>query len=219
MQKIQFIDLVIDRCSGGGTSPELKALYHSAIVEKHIENAIESLFQPNQSDLMAETGINNWFYDFMTKAYLMKVEFDETRDKYFSNLPAAVTSINSNSAVRLIYPVHSEQSAFLPRSQTDNFLMGELDVNRFMDIVKFTVESNLKIYYTGGTDLLCAIYKRNENVYAKLAVKFSELEDTDEITIPDGKNAAIFEYVKQVMMQIKPEDIENDNVPNQINNA
>jgi hypothetical protein len=215
MQKKQLIHLVIDRLAGGNTNSDLRGIYHPKIVEKQIENAFESLINPDQESIFAEIGLNNWKMDFCTKGYSLTVYYDALRDKYYSQLPVGITSINNNSGIRMIYPIKSEKDSFIPRAQTDNFLMGNLDVENLTDIVRYTYESNNQVYYSGNKDLLCRIHKQNEYVYAKLAVKFSELEDTDEINIPDGKNEAVFQYVMQAMMQTKPEDVTNNNLPDQ----
>lgn len=218
MNKKNLIDLTIDFLTGGALTPALKSVYHPEIVKYQLEVAFDTLLGQGDSDsVLNEMGIPNWRYDSMTKAYLLSVEYDTLRDKYYSNLPVGVMSLNNNSGIRMIYPTKSEESAFIPRSQTDNFLMGTLDVNKFTDIVRFTYESNNTVYYTASesNQLLCRLHKENKSVYAKLAVKFGALEDTDEITVPDGKLGTIFQFVAEALSRKKPEDLTDDNVPNQ----
>lgn len=218
MNKANLIDLTIDYLTGGALTPALKSVYHPEIVSYQLELAFDSLLGQGDSDsVLNEMGIPNWKYDSMTKAYLLSVEYDTLRDKYYSNLPVGVMSLNNNSGIRMIFPTKSEESAFIPRSQTDNFLMGSLDVNRFTDLIRFTYESDNKVYYTASesNQLLCRLHKANQGVYAKLAVKFGALEATDEITVPDGKLGQIFEFVANALGSKKKEDLTNDDVPNQ----
>jgi hypothetical protein len=55
-----------------------------------------------------------------------------------------------------------------------------------------------------------------ENVLMKLAIKFEEFEDDDDIDIPDGKDLEIFQTVVQLMNAKRPLDNVNDNNPQQV---
>lgn len=216
MTKNQLIDLVRDNLASD-TPRELKAIYHPKIVEKYLEMAFDSLYSTGDTQreqLASEYGLSNWIYDSMTKVYSLPVNYDSTRDKYYSDIPVGIMSVNNNSGVRMVYPIKSELSAFLPRRQADNFLLGDLEVNSIGGFVYYILEGQ-KLWYSGDTQLVCRLHKEPQNVLAKLAVKFSVLEPTDEITIPDGKNDDIFQSVWNFMRLKKPEDLTNDTTPNQ----
>jgi hypothetical protein len=54
-----------------------------------------------------------------------------------------------------------------------------------------------------------------ENVLMKLAIKFEEFEDDDDIDIPDGKDLEIFQTVVGLINAKNPMDIVNDSTAQQ----
>jgi hypothetical protein len=157
-----------------------------------------------KDELADEMGQSIWRYDQMTKRFYQPILQDPISDKFYSELPAQIMSVNNNQGIRLISPAKEESTAFLPRRQLSTYLMDGLDVNT-MDNIFYTLEGR-KVYYSGNIDC------RWENVLMKLAVKFEELEDEDWINIPDGDSAQIFQMMLGFMTGKLPSDLTDDNV-------
>jgi hypothetical protein len=134
---------------------------------------------------------------------------DTVRDRRYSELPAHILSVVNNGGIRMICPVKEEQTQFFPRALTDTFLMDGLDVGQLTGMIYFNLERK-NVYYSGDMDCTW------ENVLMKLAIKFEEFEDDDDIDIPDGKDLEIFQTVVQLMNAKRPLDNVNDNNPQQV---
>lgn len=211
MTKQQVIDLCKKFLSGGGaTPPELRMINDPRVIEKYISLAFDTFFNKSSSvkdELDDEAGRSNWRYDQMTKRFYQPILQDPISDKFYSQLPAQIMSVNNGQGIRLIAPSKEESTAFLPRKTLGTFLFDGLDVNT-MDNIFYTLEGR-NVYYSGNID--CAW----ENVLMKLAVKFEELEDEDWINIPDGDAAQIVQTAIGFMSGKLPSDIADDNTPSQ----
>lgn len=206
MRKIQIVELIERGLNGGDSAPELRARYHPKEIELYVDLAFESLFNGYQSDrneMAAQMGLDAWKYDKLTKSYKMDIEFDPDTEKYFSTLPVNITSIMDNTGIRLIHPLKEETTAFFPQHQTDAFLMNGLDVNQFSDIIYYYLEGKT-IWYRGSIDC------NWKQVRAKLFIKFSEFDDDDDISLPDGKFPVLMQMVMQMMQQKAPADLIDD---------
>lgn len=211
MTKQQVTDLCKKFLSGGGsTPPELRAINDNRVIEKYISLAFDTFFNKSSSvkdELDDEAGRSNWRYDQMTKRFYQPILKDPISDKFYSELPAQIMSVNNNQGIRLIAPSKEESTAFLPRKTLGTFLFDGLDVNT-MDNIFYTLEGR-SVYYSGNIDCTW------ENVLMKLVVKFEELEDEDWIQIPDGDAAQIVQTAIGFMSGKLPSDIADDNTPSQ----
>lgn len=211
MTKGQFIELVKRNLQGGDAPAELLGRFDPREIELYISMAFDSLINQNPSEknqYRQELGLDNWKYDNLTKVFFVPILDDPNRKKRYSEIPAHVVSVIDNNGIRMIYPKYEEQTVFLPRKATDNFLMDGLDVNQLSGLIYYTVE-NRKVYYSG--DINCDWTE----VAMKLALKFTEFEDTDEVEVPDGTDIQIMSMVLQLMLGKPPMDIVNDGTAQQ----
>lgn len=209
MQKQQIIELIQRAISGGDAPADLKGRFHPKEIELYVALAFEALFNGYQSDrneMAAQMGLDAWKYDKLTKSYKLDIEFDNDTEKFYSTLPINILSIVDNTGIRLIHPLKEETTAFFPRHQTDAFLMNGLDVNQFSNMVYYYLEGKT-IWYTGSLDC------NWKQVRAKLVLKFSEFDDTDDISLPDGKFPILMQMVMQMMQQKNPSDLIDDTTP------
>jgi hypothetical protein len=212
MTKAQLIELVKRNLQGGDGTPELRGRYHQREIELYISMAFDSLLNNRlneRQEYREELGLNNWKYDGLTKTYVVPILEDTVRDRRYSELPAHILSVVNNGGIRMICPVKEEQTQFFPRALTDTFLMDGLDVGQLTGMIYFNLERK-NVYYSGDMDCTW------ENVLMKLAIKFEEFEDDDDIDIPDGKDLEIFQTVVQLMNAKRPLDNVNDNNPQQV---
>lgn len=209
MTRAQWIELIKRALDGGSAPVELRGRYHENEIALYIQSAINSLLN-TYTTLSAQNSANQghdlWKFDGMTKTYPLDIKFDSTRKKYYSELPVSIMPILNNSGIRMIFPIEAEECAFIPRAQTDDFLMDGLDVNLITGLIYFKVE-NTKVYYSG--DINC----NWKQVLAKLIINFTEFDDNDEVPMPEGKDFNLLEMVYKFMLAKKPMDNENDNVP------
>ena len=206
MNNAQLIELIQRNLGGGDTPPSIRGRFHPKEIELYISLAFESLFNgypSERQEMFGQMGLDAWKYDKFTKSYKLDILQDADTDKFYSTLPVNVTSIVDNTGIRMIHPLKEETSVFFPRHQTDAFLMNGLDVNQFSDMVYYYLEGKT-IWYSGSLDC------NWKQVRAKLFVKFTELDDTDDISLPDGKDAQLVQLVMGMMMQKQPSDIIDD---------
>lgn len=206
MKKAQWIELVKRNLDGGDAPVELRGRNHEREIELYLSIAFDTVLNRKASqfqEMAAETGKDSWKWDALTKPYVLDIKTDSVRDRKYSDLPAAVLSIVNNAGVRMVFPVKEESSAFLPRWQTDTFLMDGLDVNLVTGLIYYTVEGQ-KIYYSG--DMNC----NWTSVMAKLVLKFNEFESDDEISVPEGKDAEILQLAIGLMQSKQAMDIVDD---------
>ena len=203
MTKNQFVEIVKRNLDGGDSPAELRSRYHEREIELYISMAFDAVLnrKENQTkELSAELGRDSWKWDALTKAYTLDILQDTTRDRFYSVLPVNVLSVVNNNGIRMVCPTKEEASTFFPRWQLDTFLMDGLDVGLMTGLIYFTLEGD-KIYYSGDIDC------NWKTVLAKLVLKFSEFDDTDEINIPEGKDMEIITMAMQLLQAKQPMDI------------
>ncbi len=211
MTKGQFIELIKRNLQGGDAPAELLSRYDPREIELYINMAFDSLINQNPSEkynYRQELGLDNWKYDNLTKVFFVPILEDTERKKRYSELPAHILNVIDNNGIRMIFPKHEEETIFFPRKATDDFLMSGLDVGQLSGMIYYKLEGK-RVYYSG--DINCDW----KDVAMKLALKFSEFNDEDEVEVPDGTDIQIMQIVLQMMMAKQPMDIVNDGTPQQ----
>lgn len=212
MKKAQLIELVKRNLQGGDGTPELRGRFHQKEIELYISMALDGTLNTRlneRQEYREELGLNNWKYDAMTKSFVVPIQDDNIRDRRYSELPTHILSVVNNGGIRMICPLKEESTQFFPRAMTDTFLMNDLDVGQLTGLIYFNLEQK-RVYYSG--DMNC----NWKEVLMKLAVKFEELDDDDDIDIPDGKDIEIFQTVLSLLNAKRPMDNVNDNNPQQV---
>jgi hypothetical protein len=206
MKKNELIELVKRQLTGGDSPAVARGRFHDREIALYIGMVFDSLIGQGNSvtqNKMAELGMDSWVYDALTKSYQLDILEDTDRKRFYSTLPINVLSVVDNNGIRMITPWQDESVAFFPRRETDTFLMNDLDVNQISGLIYYALEGN-KIYYSG--DINCDW----EKVRAKLVLKFSEFEDTDDIDIPNGKDVELFQLTVGLMKEKNLSDIVDD---------
>lgn len=183
MTKAQWRELILRNLGGGDSPSELRSRYHEREIELYLGIAFDTIMNrklTQKQELESEMGMNAWRYDALTKTFVLDILNDTVRNRRYSVLPASVLSITNNDGIRMITPTQEESTAFLPRRIVDTFLMDGLDVGTITGLIFFSLEGN-KIYYSGSMDC------NWRQVLAKLALRFNEFEDNDEINLRKGR--------------------------------
>lgn len=206
MTKAQWRELILRNLGGGDSPSELRSRYHEREIELYLGIAFDTIMNrklTQKQELESEMGMNAWRYDALTKTFVLDILNDTVRNRRYSVLPASVLSITNNDGIRMITPTQEESTAFLPRRIVDTFLMDGLDVGTITGLIFFSLEGN-KIYYSGSMDC------NWRQVLAKLALRFNEFEDNDEINLPEGQDAELVQITLSLLQQKRPMDITND---------
>jgi hypothetical protein len=206
MTKAQWIELIKRNIDGGDAPAELRGRNHEREIELYLTIAFDTILNLKQTqtqEMFADMGKDSWRYDALTKPYTLDILLDSTRNRYYSVLPVNILSITNNNGIRMITPTQDEGVAFFPRWQTDTFLMDGLDVNQMAGLIYYTLEGK-KIYYSGDIDC------HWKQVLAKLVLRFSEFEPTDDINVPEGKEFDIVKMTLGLLQAKLPMDIVDD---------
>ena len=101
MTKEQFIELVKGKLTSADPNPDTQEKYHEARIELFISLAMNDIiyqvFYRNMDDK-----------DLYVKTYTVDVEFDETYQQYFSDLPSNVIQLPNNAGIHKISPVQQK---------------------------------------------------------------------------------------------------------------
>lgn len=206
MKKAQWRELILRNLGGGDSPSELRSRYHEREIELYLGVAFDTIMNRKLSqkqELESDLGYSAWRYDALTKSFVLDILHDNVRNRKYAVLPASILSITNNDGIRMITPTQEETTAFLPRKIVDNFLMNGLDVNTITGLIYYTLEGN-KIYFTGAMDCNWT------QVLAKLALRFTEFDDNDEINLPEGQDAELIQITLSLLQQKQPMDIIND---------
>lgn len=206
MTKAQWIELIKRNVDGGDAPAELRGRNHEREIELYLSIAFDTVLNRKQTqtqEMLAEMGKDSWRYDALTKPYFLDILKDTNRDRFYSVLPISILSITNNNGIRMVSPAKEESSAFFPRWQTDTFLMDGLDVGQMVGFIYYTLEGQ-NIYYSGDIDC------HWKQVLAKLVLRFNEFEDSDEIGVPEGKEAEIMQIALGLMQGKQAMDIVDD---------
>ena len=207
MTKRNWIDLIIDWLAGGDAPTDVKGRYHPEIIGKHVAIAYNTIIHDAYNEALSANDMSQ--LDNFTKAYSsVPVVLDSARDRYYSNFPAGVAKLPKNSSIRHISPMKDEANAFAYIENTSISVFSELEVSQVDDIPAYFVEGD-KVFYHWRNEMV-------ETVLMKLVVPFDEFSDTDEVSIPAGKDQMVFGMIAELLRGKPPEDVINDNNAKQI---
>lgn len=206
MTKEQFVYLIFDQLGGGNTTSALLGKFHPTEIEKFIELAYNDVV--GKANSQATRYSDNSQLDNYIKAYkFVAVVCDTDLNEYYSTLPAPIIQIPDNQAIRLICPMKDQTDAFVYEDNSSRAIFSELEVNALDSSITYEVEGMQIRYKTGMTKEIA-----DAGVLMKLIVYFDSLEDSDEIFIPAGQSAMVFDLVSKMLFQRKqvPEQTNND---------
>lgn len=178
-------------------TPDMEGKYHRNIVAINLEITLNDLykdiFYKNVSDL------DHWARTFENVA----VQYDSTRDLYYSTLPRSIVQLPERRGIRRISPMQSPEITFKPMGDNQKSMFMNLDVAEFGTDCWFSFDSDRVEYYNLPPDVT--------DVLMKLLIPFSEHADTDEFTIPSGFNDYVIETVVGKLLGMPPEKDSNNN--------
>lgn len=200
MTKREFIDLLKHKLAGGDCPQELKGKYHPEIISRHLSMAFNHAVN-RRYDQSVKKG-NFDYLDAFTKTYAgVSVQYNDLRDEKYADIPVSYMSLPKNRGVRLVYPGSAVDRFFRYRANNRQTIMSMLDVGQQAEHASFYVEGN-KIYFWNIGDY--------DAITMKIVVAFDNLEDDDEVPIPQGYEKIIFDLVFQTMLEQPPEKLSND---------
>ena len=184
MTKTQLIELFRKSGAGGNTTPDTLGKLHPLVIEKYFELAYNTLMAEAHQRLRKNSDLDSY-----TKSYKVDVDYDTSREKYYSVLPASI--ISGDASVRLISALKDETYVvdMIDSNSVNVFL--EMEVSKVDERPSGMLEGN-KIYYVWFREDI-------EQVLMKLVVPFSEFGDNDNINIPGGRDVVLFDMVLKLM--------------------
>jgi hypothetical protein len=203
MTKGQLIELFQISRAGGNMVPDLMGKLHPQVLEKYFELAYNMFCQQYYNELKANRNYSK--LNQLTKSYMVNVNYNTDREKYYSLLPASLASIPDKDAIRQVSALVDESYAFTYMEPDAFAAFDGLEVTKLDIVPSFTREGKEIIYYYHNTSIT--------QVLMKLVVSFSDFTDDDDIQLPPGKDVFIFDTVMKLMEPLMrtPEDVSNDN--------
>ena len=196
MTKRNLVDLIIHRLAGGSVSSDLIGKYHVEVVAKFASTAMNSVF----FDLFRS---NESLLDMYTKDYTVSIVEDTALDAYYSTLPAQIVQLPGNAGIRMITPKQDPSTIIPVVPSLSVSSLSNLEVCNICDTM-YGFLVNDKVYYRNKFDDFTV-------VLMKLVVPLEEYAWTDEIYLPSGKGMEIVNMVSELMLNMPPEDMKNDN--------
>jgi len=207
MTKEQWIDVLKDALANGDCPQELKGKYHPEIIGKHIGIAFDYLVAKVLYPEASKT--NNWgALDAYAKAYENVAILENTaRCERYSILPIQPISLPANRGVRTISPMRDQSYRFIYRDNNTSNIYEKLEVNDVITIPRYYVEGS-NVFYSSH------LPANLSKLLFKLIVPFDELDDEDNVNIPQGYGKLVFDLVYQSMGAKTLEKVSNDNNSN-----
>lgn len=199
MTKIEWMELLQANLAGGDAPDDVRGQYHLADVAAYLDIAFATLVT-EKSHRFQE--IEDWKLDAVTKSYCEKLVCDEKSKKWYLKLPVATLNLFQNAQIRQVNAVEDTSFIFNPRAITANWVYNTLRTSEISGDPTYTLEHD-RLYFDWKPENI-------EQLMVKLAIRFREFEDTDEINYPSGKEFMIFELVHRALSNIDNEDTVQD---------
>ncbi len=195
MIKKQLIELIQENLNGGSTTPDILKKAHPLVIEKYVDMAFNTIFynifrnNPEELDVYGK-----WYY-------AQEVKKDD--HVYYCDLPCGTIQLPSNSAsVRRITMTGDEYSVvFLNVRTSANAVLHRLGTIDRADAISYAVSN--RITFDGFDSSIEQV-----NIFA--ITPFSDMESTDNIPIPSGKDVEFLQTILQ-LMQDKVNDLKVNN--------
>lgn len=186
MTKEQYIELIKGRLTSANANPDLTEKYHEARIELFINMAF--------NDIIYQVFVNNLDEkDLYVRTYTVDVNVDENCKQYSIDLPVNILQLPNNSGIHKISPV-GENWSFNPITQLSEDVFSELEVNKVCKTPS---------YYFNTKKVFFQYYDwKNQHikqVRLDVVLPFEEYADDDQVVIPAGKEAIVFDNVFQMM--------------------
>ncbi len=199
MKKAEWNSLVKRNLAGGDAPDDIQGQYHPRVIDAYLDLAFGSLIT-DQQDKFGR--IKDWKLDSITKPFCEDVKCDAKTGLFYVKVPVETFTLRENAQIRQISPVKGVSLSFVPRNGNGNWVYDTLDVRRFTNDIAYWLEHD-RIYFSNFDTQL-------KQVILRLAIRFREFEDDDEIKFPNDSEGEVFSLVWIWMRRIGPEDVVSD---------
>ena len=195
----------MDHVSGGDPSDEMQSKFHPEIIAKYMDIVYTEII--NQIIKTARGSRNHSMLDpYITPFENVPVVHDASRDEYYIQLPEQPIRIEGDKGIRLISAMKDETFVFVRRDNAADFIYSGLEVDHVNEYPIYKLEKDklrLPDYER---------FKDVDKVLIKLVLAPSNLDEDDEIPVPDGRDSFFFEKIIQMLLPKRgiPEDEQND---------
>jgi hypothetical protein len=189
--KEQLIELGQESLAGGEPSAAMRQKYHHAVVAQFLGMAYDDLLQILFADAKGDTMV----FDAFTKPFKAIVAYDSARDEKYITLPAKMIPLTPKQAgIRAISMYKGQQIAFAPVQSTASPMWAEMEAMKIDSTISYYLEGESSVFFPGPN-----VPETGAQLMVKLICTFAEFADTDEITVPGGKNEVLFNSMYQFM--------------------
>jgi len=209
MNKREYIALLIDYFSGGACPADLRGRYDERVMERYFEMFYTDVIYNVHRNAVTYSDYSQ--FDAYAKSYEdVAILKNESRNEYYSVLPATPIELPKNRGIRQVSPMQSQEYKFFPAKNNDADVRGTLEGQSAVGYTSY--------YREGGK----VFYRRLNPIYIgkgllfKLIVPLSEFEDTDNIGIPGINASQIFMAIVEIMRGRQAEKKSNNDSSKQV---
>lgn len=197
MQKAKLIELIQHRLSVIDETIKYDYNIIEAYADLAWQQLIHDTYRKNTSNL-----------DFYAKEYKnTSVAIDTDTLRYYSTLPANILQLpNRSEGVRHIHTIDGETVEFVPVSEDDYRRSQGLYVGTLDSTIGYIVRDTRVDYDSNMTALIASA-----DVTMKLVIPFEDYDETDQITIPEGKAMDFMQMVVAMALDGQRVDLINNN--------
>lgn len=202
--KNKLIELAIESLSGGDAPAEMRGKYHPAVIELYLDMAFSDILQEE----FQNAGSDFTIFDSFAKPYKCIVKKDDDREQKYFDLPVTLIPLRpKQAAIRSISLYNGERLAFAPIQNASMPMWDELEAMKIDDTCSYSIEGS-RVEFFMNAPLTGA------EILVKMITPFADLLDNDDVFVPGGKNAMLFQRMYQFMsLRGNSKDEINDNNP------
>jgi len=215
MKKQNLIDAIIDFLASDAAA-DSKGVYHPEIVKQHLNDAFNQAIYAawlNGKKLSDFSQLDAW-----SKTYEVPIMAQVVR-KGHAFLPFAPVQLPDGHGLRQICDHDAPENVFAPIEATANVVFDELDVSTMDDTPTYSMEQNNLSTGAGEESHLLRLGKLPvapatviTDLDVMMIVPLSELDDYDDIVIPNGAEDSLIRQVVDLMSKKPLPDTSNDAV-------
>ena len=189
MRKDKLIELAQESLAGGDVSAELRGKYPKPVIELYLDMAYSDVMQEE----FEKAGSDMTIFDNAARPYKVLVDYNKDTEMRFFALPVQLIPLRPNqAAIRSISMYKGQQVAFAPISNSSIPVWNELEAMGIDSTCSYMIEDNNVVLYRNAPQV-------GAEIMVKIITPFSELSDTDNVTVPGGKNEMLFQRMYSFM--------------------
>lgn len=198
MTKRDLIEFVRQTIMAGEITSEKDKYLHPQRVQYFIASAFNTIYyntfkkDPKELDLYA-------------KNYKAEILYNSERNIYYSNLPKPIVQFPDGGGIRKIGTLQGTKIEFVQTNVVESDIVSNTILSMIIKEIGY-IQTNNKIEYRNFDP-----YLQIKEVFISMVVPFNDLEKTEWVQIPSGKDLELIDIVKQLIMQRQIADKQNDN--------